>query len=167
MRWGAGSISGDGTRTAVLALLARRGPLSRAEIAESLELSPATVTSSTRRLLAEGLVAEQEPRVTQTGRPSIPLRLIPWSAHAIGVQVALEHISLVLTRLDGAVVDGSTWPFDPAAPGAVDRLIGLIRVQMAQAARQRRPLLGGKEQIRRIFLGGRKLIHRVPFPPVG
>lgn len=142
MRWGAGSISGDGTRTAVLALLARRGPLSRAEIAESLELSPATVTSSTRRLLAEGLVAEQEPRVTQTGRPSIPLRLIPWSAHAIGVQVALEHISLVLTRLDGAVVDGSTWPFDPAAPGAVDRLIGLIRVQMAQAARQRRPLLG-------------------------
>jgi len=142
MRWGAGSISGDGTRTAVLALLARRGPLSRGEIAESLELSPATVTSCTRRLLAEGMVAEQEPRVPQTGRPSIPLRLIPWSAHAIGVQVALEHVSLVLTRLDGAVVDGSTWPFDPAAPGAVDRVIQLIRTQMAQATRQRRPLLG-------------------------
>ncbi|WP_051451023.1 ROK family transcriptional regulator [Actinospica robiniae] len=142
MRWGAGSISGDGTRTAVLALLARRGPLSRAEIAESLELSPATVTSSTRRLLAEGLIAEQEPRVTQSGRPSIPLRLIPWSAHAIGVQVALEHISLVLARLDGAVVDGSTWPFNPAAPKALDRLIGLIQAQMGQAARQRRPLLG-------------------------
>lgn len=142
MRWGAGSISGDGTRTAVLALLARRGPLSRAEIAESLELSPATVTSCTRRLLTEGMLAEQEPRVPQTGRPSIPLRLIPWSAHAIGVQVALEHVSLVLTRLDGAVVDGSTWPFDPAAAGASERLIQLIRAQMAQAARQRRPLLG-------------------------
>jgi predicted NBD/HSP70 family sugar kinase len=142
MRWGAGSISGDGTRTAVLALLARRGPLSRAEIAELLGLSPATVTSSTRRLLAEGMLAEQEPRVPQTGRPSIPLRLIPAAAHAIGVQVALDHVSLVLTRLDGAVVDGSSWPFDPAAPRAVDLLVRLIRDQIAQATRQRRPLLG-------------------------
>jgi predicted NBD/HSP70 family sugar kinase len=142
MRWGAGSISGDGTRTAVLALLARRGPLSRAEIAELLGLSPATVTSSTRRLLAEGMLAEQEPRVPQTGRPSIPLRLIPAAAHAIGVQVALDHVSLVLTRLDGAVVDGSSWPFDPAAPRALDLLVRLIRDQIAQATRQRRPLLG-------------------------
>ena len=34
MRWGAGSVSGDMTRTAVLAILARHGGLSRAEIAE-------------------------------------------------------------------------------------------------------------------------------------
>lgn len=142
MRWGAGSISGDGTRTAVLALLARRGPLSRAEIAESLGLSPATVTSGTRRLLAEGMLAEQEPRIPLTGRPSIPLRLIPNAAHAIGVQVALEHVSVVVTRLDTAVVDGASWPFDPAAPGAVDRLIELIRSQLSVTARQRRPLLG-------------------------
>jgi hypothetical protein len=36
MRWGTGSVSGDVTRAAVLAPLARRGPLSRAEIAELL-----------------------------------------------------------------------------------------------------------------------------------
>ena len=142
MRWGAGSVSGDGTRTAVLALLARRGPLSRAQIAEILGLSPATVTSSTRRLLAVGMLAEQEPRVPSAGRPSIPLRLVPRSAHAIGVQVAFDHVATVLTRLDGVVVDGASWPFDPAAPDAVERLAELIRGRIAEAARQRRPLLG-------------------------
>ncbi len=77
MRWGAGSVSGDMTRTAVLALLARQGPLSRAEIATRLQLSPAAVTSITRKLLTDGLVSEGGPRTPQAGRPSIPLALIP------------------------------------------------------------------------------------------
>lgn len=53
---GGGSVSGDMTRTAVLAVLARQGSLSRAEVAERLGLSPATVTTITRRLVADGPV---------------------------------------------------------------------------------------------------------------
>ena len=142
MRWGAGSVAGDMTRTAVLALLARRGPLSRAEIAERLDLSPATITASTRRLLAEGLLAAQDPRPSPAGRPSIPLRLVPASAHAIGVQVAHEHVTGVITRLDGEVVHGFRREFEPGAPDAADRLTDLIRATVDEAERRRMPLSG-------------------------
>lgn len=142
MRWGAGSVSGDMTRTAILALLARRGPLSRAQIAERLGLSPATITASTRRLLAEGLLAEEDPRPSPAGRPSIPLRLVPASTHAIGVQVAHEHVTAVIARLDAAVVRSVRHDFDPAAPDAVDRLMALIRAEIDEAERRRMPLSG-------------------------
>jgi predicted NBD/HSP70 family sugar kinase len=142
MRWGAGSISGNMSRTAVLALLARQGPLSRAEIAERLELSPATVTTITRRLLADGLVAEGGPRTPQAGRPSIPVVLVPGAAHAIGVQVAHEHVTLVLTRLDASTVHDETRKFDPEAPGAVGRLAGFIRAEIEHAAASGLSLLG-------------------------
>jgi predicted NBD/HSP70 family sugar kinase len=142
MRWGAGSVSGDMTRTAVLAVLARQGPLSRAEVAERLGLSPATVTTITRRLLADGMVTEGGPRTPPTGRPSIPLALVPDSAHALGIQVAREHVSGVLTRLDATVVDGFRQAFDPTAADAVGRLTDLIREQIGRAARQGLPLLG-------------------------
>ena len=142
MRWGAGSVSGDMTRTAVLAVLARQGSMSRAEIAERLELSPATITTITRRLLNEGLIAEGGPRTSQTGRPSIPLELVPTAAHALGVQVAHEHVTGVLTRLDATVVDGFRHAFDPSAPGAVDVLAKLIRSEIDAGTRRGLPLLG-------------------------
>jgi predicted NBD/HSP70 family sugar kinase len=142
MRWGAGSVSGDMTRTAVLALLARRGPLSRAQIAERLDLSPATITASTRRLLGEGLLAEEVPRPSLSGRPSIPLALVPGSAHAIGVQVAYEHVTGVIARLDAEVVHSFRRGFDPAAPDAVDTLTALIRAEADEAERRGLPLSG-------------------------
>lgn len=142
MRWGAGSISGDMTRAAVLALLARQGPLSRAEIAERLELSPATVTSITRKLLAEGLVTEGGPRAPQAGRPSIPVELVPHAAHAIGVQVAREHVTVVLTRLDAIIVHAEVHQFDPEEPGAPGKLTDFIRAVAGYAAANGLPLLG-------------------------
>ena len=142
MRWGAGSVSGDMTRTAVLALLARQGPLSRAEIATRLELSPAAVTSITRKLLTDGLVSEGGPRTPQAGRPSIPLALVPGAAHAIGVQIAREHVTLVLTRLDATTVRATTHPFDPEGPAPLRGLTELIRAEVRYAAASGLPLLG-------------------------
>jgi predicted NBD/HSP70 family sugar kinase len=142
MRWGAGSISGNMTRAAVLALLARQGPLSRAEIADRLELSPATVTTTARKLLADGLISEGGPRTPLAGRPSIPLALIPDAAHAIGVQVAHEHVTTVLTRLDATLVHDATHAFDPSATGAFETLADLVRAEMKYAADRDLPLLG-------------------------
>jgi predicted NBD/HSP70 family sugar kinase len=142
MRWGSGSVSGDMTRTAVLALLARRGPLSRAQIAEQLQMSPATITQSTKRLLAEGLLVQQAPRPSQAGRPSIPLTLVPESAHAVGIQVAHEHVTGVISRLDAEVVHSFRQDFDPAAPEAVATLSALIRSEIEELEHRRLPLSG-------------------------
>ncbi|MBW8803164.1 MAG: hypothetical protein AUG49_02985 [Catenulispora sp. 13_1_20CM_3_70_7] len=142
MRWGAGSISGDMTRTAVLALLARRGPLSRAQIAELLGMSPATITQSTKRLLAEGLLVQQAPRPSVAGRPSIPLALVPESAHAVGIQVAHEHVTGVISQLDAEVVHSFRRDFDPAAPRALATLTALIRAEIDELERRGLPLSG-------------------------
>lgn len=144
MRWGAGSVSGDMTRTAVLALLARRGPLSRAQIAEMLDLSPATITQGTRRLLAEGLLVQEAPRPSPGGggRPSIPLALVPESAHTIGIQVAHEHVTGVTSRLDAEVVHSFRHAFDPAAPDAVEILSTLIHSEIDEVERRGLPLSG-------------------------
>jgi predicted NBD/HSP70 family sugar kinase len=142
MRWGAGSVSGDMTRTAVLAVLARRGPLSRAEISASLELSPAAVTTITRKLLADGLLTEGGPRAPLGGRPAIPLTLVSGAAHAIGVQVAREHITVVMTRFDATTVHSATHPFDPEGPAPLGKLTDLIRAEIEYAAANGLPLLG-------------------------
>ena len=141
MRWGTGSISGDMTRTAVLALLARRGPLSRAQIADVLEMSPATITQSTKRLLAEGLLVQHAPRPSP-GRPSIPLSLLPESTHAVGIQVAHEHVTGVISRLDAEVVHSFRQDFDPAEPEAVATLTALIRSEIDELERRGLPLSG-------------------------
>jgi predicted NBD/HSP70 family sugar kinase len=130
------------TRTAVLALLARQGPLSRAEIAARLELSPAAVTTITRKLLGDGLVTEGGPRTPQTGRPSIPLALVPGAAYAIGVQVAREHVTLVLSRLDATMVQAVTHQFDPTESESLGRLTDLIRAEVEYAVANELPLLG-------------------------
>lgn len=142
MRWGAGSVSGDMTRTAVLALLARRGPLSRAQIADLLEMSPATITQSTKHLLAEGLLVQEAPRPSPAGRPSIPLSLVPEAAHAVGVQVAHEHVTGVISRLDTEVVHSFRQDFDPAAPQALATLTALIRAEIDELERRGLPLSG-------------------------
>jgi predicted NBD/HSP70 family sugar kinase len=142
MRWGAGSVTGDTTRAAVLALLGRHGPLSRAEVAERLSLSPATVTQLTRRLLAQGLVTELGQRPSQGGRPAIMVGIVPTAAHALGVQVASEHVSGVLTQADAEIIDRFHRPFDPFVADAVDNLIGIIDRQLDKARQRGQPLMG-------------------------
>jgi len=87
-------------------------------------------------------VTEGGPRVPQGGRPSIPVALVPGAGHAIGVQVAREHVTLVLARLDASIVHGETRKFDPEMPGALDMLEDFIRAEIDYAAARRLPLLG-------------------------
>lgn len=142
MRWGAGSLTGDTTRAAVLALLGRHGPASRAEVAARLSVSPATVTQVTRRLLTEGLIAELGQRPSQGGRPATMIGVIPTAAHALGVQVASEHVSGVLIQADGQIVDRFHHPFAPGVPDAVGHLIEIIDRRVRRARARDQPLVG-------------------------
>lgn len=100
------------TRANILGLLAT-GPRSRAEIATALELSPATVTTQTRRLVRDGLMREL-PGITQgAGRPKIPLELIPGALNVVGISVSTHELVVVTTGLDGAMMRNRTVAFDP------------------------------------------------------
>ena len=118
---------GDLVPSAVLGLLGTRGPLSRAEIARQLGISPATVTQTTKVLIGRGLVVELEQVSSHGGRPGRLLGLVSAARGAIGAKVTADHVAVVHVALDGTVTRSSVHPFDPDAPHSLDDLARLLR----------------------------------------
>ena len=78
--------------------LRTHGPLSRASLSTATGLNPSTVSSLVRHLLAEGLVREIGRQSTEgSGRPGILLELNPEGGCAVGVEIGVDTISVVLT----------------------------------------------------------------------
>lgn len=134
-----GVSRGDLGSSAVLGLLGTQGPTSRADLARSLSLSPATVTQLTRDLIDRGLVAELEQVPSHGGRPARLLGLVHSAGGAIGAKVTADHIAVVDAGLDGTIRRSWTEPFDPDAPEALDRM---CRVLGAAVEGHDGPLLG-------------------------
>ncbi|MFD4376309.1 ROK family protein [Streptomyces sp. NPDC058486] len=88
----------------VLDLLRTAGEdgISRLELAERTGLTPQAVSKITARLRAEGLAAEAGRRASTGGKPRTVLRLVPTAAHAVGVHLDRDELTLALTDLTGA-----------------------------------------------------------------
>ena len=123
---------GDLVRAAVLGLLGTRGPSSRADIARVLGVSPATVTQTTKELLARELVAELESVPSQGGRPARLLGLVRSAGGAIGAKVTPNHVALVSIDLDGTVRSSRAVPFDASRPAALDALADILSEAVAR-----------------------------------
>jgi predicted NBD/HSP70 family sugar kinase len=117
----------DFTRMAILALLGRDGPAARATIARDLDLSPATVSQVTRRLIQQGVVEPLYYAPSEGGRPGQLLGLVAGAGHAVGVKLAADHLIFVDVRLDGHVLATRTDNFDALALDAIPRLLAGLR----------------------------------------
>ncbi len=113
-------------RAAVLGLLGTRGPSSRADIARALDVSPATVTQTTKELLARQLITELESVPSHGGRPARLLGLVRSAGGAIGAKVTADHVTVVAVELDGAVRTSEVVAYDPSHPAAMDALCDLL-----------------------------------------
>lgn len=131
---------GDLVPSAILGLLGTRGPTSRAEIARSLEISPATVTQVTKGLIARGLVAELEQVPSHGGRPARLLGLVRSAGGALGAKVTADHVAVVDVELDGTVRHSASYSFDPDSPTALDQLGDILGTAIDD--RGERDLLG-------------------------
>lgn len=116
----------DVNRSAVLAHLGTVGATSRADLARSLQLSPALVTKISRELIAHGLVRELEHKPSRGGRPAQLLGLATDSIGAIGVKVAPDHLTLVEVGIDGVVTRASTVDFDASAQLALQQVVAAV-----------------------------------------
>ena len=117
----------DVNRSAILAHLGAYGPVSRAELARKLEVTPPLITQLVRQLISDGLVQELHLSPSSGGRPSRMLGLVSTAGHAIGVKIAVEQITLVEVSIDGVVVRSLDAPFNSASPMAVTAVAELIR----------------------------------------
>lgn len=81
----------------VLDLLRRHAPLSRAELAAHSGLNRSTVSQIINGLIDEGFVEETELQNSKLGRPGMRLVLNPRSGFAVGVDIGVDFISVLLT----------------------------------------------------------------------
>lgn len=122
---------GELVPSGIVGLLGTQGPTSRAEIARTLKLSPATVTQVTKDLIRRGLVEELESVPSNGGRPARLLGLLTGAGVALGAKVTADHVAVVTVELDGTVRSSTSHDFDPGAEDAIAQLGRLLAGEVA------------------------------------
>jgi N-acetylglucosamine repressor len=116
----------------VLGLVHDQGPISRTEIADLANLSPATISGIMSRLIRLGLVREQELASNSVGRPRVLVEIARDAGCAIGVKLTETQLIGVLTDLGAEAIEVRTRPLAPdRSPEAVvtelERLVAELR----------------------------------------
>ena len=89
----------------VMNVLRQESPLSRARISEHTGLNRSTVSSIMNQLLEDGFVVETTlPADNAMGRPGILIELNPLSGAAVGLEIAVDYIAVVLANFVGEIV---------------------------------------------------------------
>ena len=100
-------------RSLLLEALRQHGPLARIELGRHTGLSPASITSISSQLIADGILQDvsstQAPVVPmRRGRPLTQLDINPKSAHVVAVKISIDGIDLALADCRGTILGRST-----------------------------------------------------------
>ena len=124
--------------------LFRHAPISRVEIAEELDLTPATMTNIVSDLMAQGVVRElpaSKEENRSVGRRPIAIDLNPDAFHVIGVVLGWDETQACLTNLRGKLIAKEKAPRAPESyPEMLDLVIGMAK--RMQEASGETPVLG-------------------------
>lgn len=118
-------ITGDQTfikkmnKSLVLDTVIANAPLSRADIAASIGLNKATVSSLVSEWLEEQLVLETGPGLSSGGRKPVMLLFNRAAGYAIGVDLGVNYVSALLTDLSGEVAASDTQRLNVSEPADV------------------------------------------------
>jgi predicted NBD/HSP70 family sugar kinase len=125
----------------VLSAIGRFGPISRADLARRLELSPATITSVTQALISDGIVTARDQEASRGGRPGTQLGIVGEAAAAVGAKVMEDRVVGTVVDLDGAVLSTFVRAADVRAGNPLQVLVDVLRPEVEAAAAERH-LLG-------------------------
>jgi glucokinase-like ROK family protein len=98
------SLTRKHNSSAILNLLRLNGPRSRAFLAANIGLTRSTVSRIVEGLIAENLVREVELVPGKVGRPGMLLELNPQGGSAIGIEIGVNFISIILTDFSANVL---------------------------------------------------------------
>lgn len=107
---GSRDLMRDINQSLLLNLIQGNAPVSRADLARSSGLSPATVSGIINLLVQDGLVIEQAVGDSSGGRPPVMLSLNPDAGYVVGVKLTEENIIAALTDLNAQVRERLTVP---------------------------------------------------------
>ncbi|EME98614.1 transcriptional regulator [Streptomyces mobaraensis NBRC 13819 = DSM 40847] len=128
----------DHNTAVVLGLLRCAGPAgaSRSELAARAGLTPQAVSKITGRLRDAGLAAEAGRRASTGGKPATALCLVPGAAHAVGVHLDRDALTVTLVDLTGTETATRTAPLDfgAGAEAVLDAVAGAVSALLADHA---------------------------------
>jgi len=90
------------------------GGISRAELAERMNLTRAAVTSIVSDLIEAAIIQEAESRVGGSGRPPVILEINPNRGWVAGIDLGASHVSVVLSNFSAHVIAEQEIPLDIA-----------------------------------------------------
>ena len=128
-------------RSLLLRALHHGGPMSRADLAKLLGLTPATVSAVINDDLAAGLVAELGTTRGNVGKPATVVGIHPGARHVVTVGLSEpERFVGAIVDLAGTVVEQRAYDREGRVGDAAVALVGQIVVDMVAAATA--PILG-------------------------
>lgn len=121
-------------RMALVRQVGSQPGLSRAALADVLQLTKSTVSMLVRELMDEGWLLESELLVTgEVGRRATPLHLDPRRLALLGADVGVDEARVVAVDLLGKVLDTRIVSYDDATdPASCLRLVALALVRLAK-----------------------------------
>jgi glucokinase-like ROK family protein len=124
-------------KVAVLDLLRKSSTgISRAAIAETLDLSRSTISAIIDDLLERGLVLEQGAGASRGGRRPLVLKIHPDIGRVVGVDIGASHLRALVADLDGVVLAAMEEPLriDYGPEECLRRVYSLVQRLLDQAA---------------------------------
>ncbi len=91
-------------RNKIFRLIASRNKISKQEIAYELHMSLPTISQNLQDLKNAGLIMENGALASSVGRKATGFSIVPDAKVALGLDITLNHISMVLVNLNGSVI---------------------------------------------------------------
>ncbi|GAA0134985.1 xylose repressor [Paenibacillus sp. YSY-4.3] len=114
-------------KTLVLDTIRQQQPLSRADIAATLGLNKATVSSLVSELIESQLVTEIGPGESSGGRKPTLLLFNRGAGYAVGIDIRVNDLFALLVDLEGNVIKERTVPLEDSSPDhALDQIRKMI-----------------------------------------
>lgn len=133
---------GRSNAAAILSRVLIDGPLARAEVADRVGLTRATVTRATTQLIELGLLSEGAPRRDNPGRPLVPLSVSGGDRAVVSLHFGALESRVGLVDLQGTVLVEERDAYATAEPdGIVDGVAARVR-QVVEEHGPGRRLLG-------------------------
>jgi glucokinase-like ROK family protein len=131
-------------RAAILDLIRKRGPISRTQIAETLELAPSSVTRRVWSLMQEGLVRVHSTLPSTGGRRPELLDLDTEYNRVFGVDIGGHNMRGVIADLRGQVLYDNVLPSRARGTedGTFGQLVRLLEDLLAHVDRKERTVRG-------------------------
>ncbi len=109
--------------------------ISRAELAETLEVSRTTISAIVNDLLADRLVLERGAGASRGGRRPIVLEINPDAGRVVGVDIGATHLTVLVADLNGRVLAAAEQPLaiETGPEPCLQVTLGLVDATLSQA----------------------------------